>query len=342
MTTAAPMVSATAPVTADKGAKKAKKNMKKVKGAPEHPADKKQRIRQHSHGENIYNIFNILFFAIFTFLCFYPFYYLIINSISNNQLSAAGEINWWPQGIHFDNYEKVFALDGLSTAALVSLGRTVLGTALTVIASAFLGFMFTQQQMWHRKFWYRFVIVTMYFNAGIIPAFITMRNLHLTNTFWVYVLPAIVQPFNIILVKTYIESIPASLQEAAEVDGAGTFTIFRKIILPMCQPILATVAIFSAVGQWNSFQDTLIYITDSKLYSLQYLLYQYLNQASSIANQVKASAGSALNVASLATAQTPTSIRMTIAVVVVLPILFVYPFFQRYFVKGMTLGAVKG
>lgn len=336
------MVSATAPVTADKGAKKAKKNMKKVKGAPEHPADKKQRIRQHSHGENIYNIFNILFFAIFTFLCFYPFYYLIINSISNNQLSAAGEINWWPQGIHFDNYEKVFALDGLSTAALVSLGRTVLGTALTVIASAFLGFMFTQQQMWHRKFWYRFVIVTMYFNAGIIPAFITMRNLHLTNTFWVYVLPAIVQPFNIILVKTYIESIPASLQEAAEVDGAGTFTIFRKIILPMCQPILATVAIFSAVGQWNSFQDTLIYITDSKLYSLQYLLYQYLNQASSIANQVKASAGSALNVASLATAQTPTSIRMTIAVVVVLPILFVYPFFQRYFVKGMTLGAVKG
>ena len=342
MTTAAPMVSATAPVTADKGAKKAKKNMKKVKGAPEHPADKKQRIRQHSHGENIYNIFNILFFAIFTFLCFYPFYYLIINSISNNQFSAAGEINWWPQGIHFDNYEKVFALDGLSTAALVSLGRTVLGTALTVIASAFLGFMFTQQQMWHRKFWYRFVIITMYFNAGIIPAFITMRNLHLTNTFWVYVLPAIVQPFNIILVKTYIESIPASLQEAAEVDGAGTFTIFRKIILPMCQPILATVAIFSAVGQWNSFQDTLIYITDSKLYSLQYLLYQYLNQASSIANQVKASAGSALNVASLATAQTPTSIRMTIAVVVVLPILFVYPFFQRYFVKGMTLGAVKG
>lgn len=315
---------------------------KKVAGAPEHPTDKDQRIRQHSTGENVYNVFNILFFAIFTFLCFYPFYYLIINSISNNQLSASGQVNWWPIGVHFDNYAKVFALDGLQTATLVSLGRTVIGTALTVIASAFLGFMFTQDQMWHRKFWYRFVIVTMYFNAGIIPAFITMRNLHLTNTFWVYVLPAIVQPFNIILVKTYIESIPSSLQEAAEVDGAGTFTIFRKIILPMCQPILATVAIFSAVGQWNSFQDTLIYITDSKLYSLQYLLYQYLNQASSLANQMKASAGSALNVASLATAQTPTSIRMTIAVVVVLPILFVYPFFQRYFVKGMTLGAVKG
>lgn len=319
------------------------KKLKKLKeGAPQHPSDPNQRIRQHSKGENVYNIFNILFFAIFTFLCFYPFYYLIINSVSNNQKSASGKINWWIEGLHFDNYSKVFALDGLGTSAMVSLGRTVIGTALTVIASAFLGFMFTQQQMWHRKFWYRFVIVTMYFNAGLIPAFITMRNLGLTNTFWVYVIPAIVQPFNIILVKTYIESIPASLQEAAEVDGAGTFMIFRKIILPMCQPILATVAIFSAVGQWNSFQDTLIYITDSKLYSLQYLLYQYLNQASALAAQVRASAGSAVNVAALATQQTPTSIRMTIAVIVVLPILFVYPFFQRYFVKGMTLGAVKG
>lgn len=321
---------------------KGKKNKKVRGGAPLHPEDPKQRIRQHSHGENVYNVFNIIFFAIFTFLCFYPFYYLIINSISNNAMSAAGQINWWPQGIHWDNYGKVFQLDGLGQSALVSLGRTVIGTVLTVLASAYLGFMFTQEKMWHRQFWYRFVIITMYFNAGLIPAFICMRNLHLTNTFWVYVLPAVVQPFNIILVKTYIESIPKSLQEAAEVDGAGELTIFGKIILPMCQPILATVAIFSAVGQWNSFQDTLIYITDSRLYSLQYVLYRYLNQASSLANQVKASAGSTLNVASLATQQTPTSIRMTIAVIVVLPILFVYPFFQRYFVKGMFLGAVKG
>ncbi|MGL4941367.1 MAG: carbohydrate ABC transporter permease, partial [Bifidobacterium asteroides] len=166
--------------------------------------------------------------------------------------------------------------------------------------------------------------------------------LGLTNNFWVYILPAIVQPFNIILVKTYIESIPSSLQEAAEVDGAGTLTVFFKIVLPMCTPILATVAIFSAVGQWNSFQDTLIYMTDSKLYSLQYLLYQYINQASSLASAVKASAGGALNMAALATQQTPSSIRMTVSVIVVLPILFIYPLFQRYFVKGMMLGAVKG
>ena len=242
-------------------------------------------------------------------------------------------------GWHWDNYKTVLGLDGLGQAAWISVARTVIGTVLTVLASAYLGFMFTQQKMWKRSFWYRFVVITMYFNAGLIPMFITMKNYGLTNNFWVYILPAIVQPFNIILVKTYIESIPASLQEAAEVDGAGTMTVFWKIVLPMCTPILATVAIFSAVNQWNSFQDTLIYMTDSKLWSLQYLLYTYINQASSIANSVKANAA---NAALLATAATPTAIRMTVSVIVVLPIMFVYPFFQRFFVKGMMLGAVKG
>lgn len=291
--------------------------------------------------DHAFNVVNYLVFGILTFLCVYPFYYLIINSISANDLSANGMINWLPQQIHFQNYIKVFQLSGLGTATLISVARTVIGTACTVMASAFLGFMFTQERMWGRKFWYRVVVITMYFNAGLIPMFMTMRTLHLTNTFWVYIIPAIVQPFNIIMVKTYVESIPASLQEAAEIDGAGVLTIFWKIILPTCKPILATVAIWSAVGQWNSFQDTLIYITDQKLYSLQYLLYTYLNQASSLATMVKQS-GSASSVANLVTQQTPTSIRMTISVIVVLPILFVYPLFQKNFVKGIMIGSVKG
>lgn len=293
-------------------------------------------------GERVFKVANMFFFIIFTLICVYPFYYLIINSISGNNLSAAGVINWLPRNIHFQNYIEVLKLDGLTLAALVSVGRTVIGTVLTVMASAFLGYMFTQEKMWHRQFWYRFVIVTMYFNAGIIPMFITMKNLHLTNTFWVYVLPAIVQPFNIILVKTFIESLPKSLEEAAELDGATTLQTFWKVILPSCTPILATVAIFTAVGQWNSFQDTLIYITDQKLYSLQYLLYQYINQASSLAAMVKNNAGGALNLGAVATQQTPTSIRMTVSIIVVLPIMFIYPMFQRYFVKGIMLGAVKG
>lgn len=281
-------------------------------------------------------------FFLFMVICAYPFYYLIVNSVSNNEMSALGNIRFLPRGLHLENYKEVLKLSGLPLAAGVSVARTVIGTAATVLASAFLGFMFTQERMWKRQFWYRFIIITMYFNAGLIPLFITMKLLHLTNNFWVYVLPFIVQPFNIILVKTYIESMPKSLEEAAEMDGANILQIFFKVILPNCTPILATVAIFSAVTQWNSFQDTLIYMTNQKLYSLQYLLYTYLNQANSLAQMVKSSGGSVSNVASVATMQTPTSIRMTISVIVILPIIFIYPLFQRYFVKGIMLGAVKG
>ncbi len=302
----------------------------------------KAKKKKLTAGDKTFNVLNYLVFGIFTLICIYPFYYMIINTISANDLSAAGEINFLPSGIHFANYKALLELDGLGSAAIVSIGKTVIGTVCTVLSSAFLGFMFTQDKMWKRKLWYRIVVITMYFNAGVIPMFLTMKNLHLTNTFWVYVIPAIVQPFNIILVKTYVESIPKALQEAAEIDGAGIFKIFYKIILPACTPILATVAIFSAVNQWNNYQDTLLYITDQKLYSLQYLLYTYINQASSLAAMVKNSGTGAISSAVLATQQTGTSIRMTVSVVVVLPILCIYPMFQRFFVKGIMIGSVKG
>ena len=295
-----------------------------------------------SAGDKTFSVINYLVFGLFTLICIYPFYYMIINTISANDLSAEGAINFLPKGIHFSNYKALLSLNGLGQAALVSIGKTVIGTVTTVLATAFLGYMFTQERMWKRKFWYRYVVIIMYFNAGLIPMFITMKTLGLTNTFWVYIIPGIVQPFNIILVKTYIESLPKSVQEAAEIDGAGVFRRFWQITLPVCTPILATVAIFSAVGQWNSYQDTLIYITDQKLYSLQYLLYTYINQASSLAAMVRNSGVQGMNAASLATQQTSTSIQMTVSVIVVLPILCIYPMFQRYFVKGIMIGSVKG
>ncbi|AXK46783.1 carbohydrate ABC transporter permease [Brachybacterium saurashtrense] len=289
-----------------------------------------------------FSIVNYTVFALLAFVCGYPFYYLIVNSISANDLSALGEIRFLPQGMHLDNYRQVFDLDGLPRAAVISVARTVIGTIATVLASAYLGFMFTQQRLWKRQFWYRVVIITMYFNAGLIPIFIIVKSLGLTNSFWVYILPMVVQPFNIILVKTFVESMPSELQEAAEMDGASILQIFFRVYLPNMTPILATIAIFSAVAQWNSFQDTLIYITDQSLYTLQFLLYMYINQADSLAQAAQQSGGDLGAVAGAATSQTATSIRTTVAVVVVLPILFVYPLFQRYFVKGIMLGAVKG
>lgn len=302
----------------------------------------KTSITRRSFGDTLFTGVNSLVFLILVVLCAYPFYYLIINSLSANDVSALGDVRIWPIGVHLDNYAQVFQLPGLSQAALITIARTVIGTAATVLASAFLGFMFTQKRMWGRLFWYRFVIVTMYFSAGLIPAFIIMKNLGLTNNFWVYVLPFIVQPFFIILVKTYVESMPESLQEAAELDGANIVQIFFRVHLPNMTPILATVAIFAAVAQWNSFQDTLIYITDQNLYTLQYQLYMYINQASSLAQAAQQAGGDLSGIAGAATSQTPTSIRMTVSVLVVLPIIFIYPLFQRFFVKGIMLGAVKG
>jgi len=305
------------------------------------PKYKKKKMKT-SLGDKILSTATYIIYTFFAFVCVYPFYYIFINTISANNLSERGKILFWPQGLHFTNYVNVLKIPGLFQALKVSVARTVLGTALTVIIAAFLGYMFTRDTLWKRKLWYRFVVATMYFNAGIIPWFITMKNLGLTNNFWAYIFPVAVSPFYIVLCKTFVESIPKELQDAAEIDGAGTLRIFRSIILPVIKPILATVAIFTAVSQWNSFQDTLLLVTDSKLYTLQFTLYQYINQASSLKALVNSSTSSANMAASLASAQTATSIRMTVTIIVVTPIVLVYPFFQRFFVKGIMIGAVKG
>ncbi len=302
---------------------------------------KKRKRQKQSFGDALISVLIYIFYAVFAFICVYPFYYIFINTISNNDLSQKGLIIFLPHGIHFENYIKAIKIPGLLNAAIISISRTVIGTLLTTMTTAFMGYMFTRESLWHRKFWYRFVIVTMYFNAGIIPWFLTMRNLHLTNNFWGYILPTVVSPFYIILAKTFVESIPKELQQAAEIDGAGTLTMFYRVILPVIKPILATVAIFAAVAQWNAFQDTLLLMTDNKLYSLQFILYQYINQASSLKQLVNSSSGAAV-AQSVATVQTATSIRMTVTIIVVAPILLIYPIFQRYFVRGIMIGAVKG
>lgn len=291
--------------------------------------------------DRLISVVTYLIYTFFAFVCAYPFYYIFINSISANNLSERGKILFWPKEIHFNNYSQVLKIPDLFNALKVSVERTVVGTAFTVVIAAFLGYMFTRETLWKRKFWYRMVAATMYFNAGIIPWFITMKNLGLTNNFWGYIFPVAVQPFYVILCKTFVESVPHELQDAAEIDGAGTLRVFFSIIIPVIKPILATVAIFAAVAQWNSFQDTLLLVTDPKLNTLQFTLYQYLNQASSLKALVNSSSG--LNLAaSLAHAQTATSIRMTVTVVVVTPIILVYPIFQKFFTKGIMIGAVKG
>ena len=302
-----------------------------------------QPRKRHIHrtfSDQLINVITYIVYAFFTFVCLYPFYYLIINSISANNLSERGKVIFWPLEIHFTNYKNLATIPGLTDAAVMSVLRTVVGTVMTVMIAAFLGYMFTRQTLWRRKLWYRFVAITMYFNAGIIPWYLAMKTIGLTNNFWGYILPTVIQPFYIILCKTYCESVPQALQDAAEIDGAGTLRIFFRIMLPVIKPILATIAIFAAVNQWNAFQDTLLLMRDKRLYTLQYVLYQYITQASSI--KISASTTTTDIASALATAATATSIRMTVTVVVVIPVMMIYPFFQRFFTKGIMIGAVKG
>lgn len=288
-----------------------------------------------------FNVINTFVFLIITFMCVFPFYYIFINTISNNKLSSSGKILFYPRQIHYDNYAEVLKLRGIGLAALISALRTILGTSLTLLGSSFLGYAFSKSEYWKRKLWYRFVIISMYFSAGLIPWFVTMRAIGLYDNFLAYILPSMISPFYVILFKTYVEQMPPSLEESVQIDGGGYAVRFFNIILPLSTPILATIAVFSCAGQWNAFLDTLFLVKSQKLFTLQYILYQYLNQANALAALMRTSQTSNANIAAL-NLLTPTSVRMTISFVVVLPILFVYPFLQRYFVKGIMIGAIKG
>ncbi|HBP38405.1 MAG TPA: ABC transporter permease [Clostridiales bacterium] len=291
-----------------------------------------QHIMKLSAGDRIFDGFNTAFMILFMFSCLYPFYYIFIYSISD-PIQASKGVLFWPLEPTLANYIAVTSIRGIGKAVLVSIGRTVIGSALMVFCSSLLGYLVSRESMPLRKVVYRFFVITMYFSAGLIPVFILFKTLGLYNSFFVYIIPGAVAVFNMILVKTSIEQLPASLEESAKLDGAGYFLIFRKIIFPLCLPIVATIALFGAVGQWNSWSDTLIFTTNKDLRSLQYVLYQLLKEASNIAKE-------ALEGKKIRT--TPAAVKMTVTMVVTIPILLVYPFMQRYFVKGIMIGAIKG
>ncbi|NLY47947.1 MAG: carbohydrate ABC transporter permease [Clostridiales bacterium] len=289
----------------------------------------------------LFDIINYTFFISFTLLCLFPFYYILINTISDNGLVRAGKINFIPQGFHLKNYLSLFAVNDLSVSFWVTLGRTLLGTALMVISSGFVGYLVTKKQMWGRKIWYRMLIISMYFNAGLIPWYMNMSTLGLTNRFAAYIIPSIVVPYNIILVKTYIESIPEEIEESARIDGAGYLVIFKSIIFPLSKPILATIAVFGAVGHWNSFTDSLILMqSNPSLYTLQHRLYIYLNTSSNLKALMQS--GGVITQSMIESQLNSKVISYTISMITAIPILLVYPFMQRYFEKGIMMGAVKG
>lgn len=302
----------------------------------------KKKKKKQKASDIVFNIVNYTFFGLFALICMYPFYYVIINSISDNSRVLVGAIKFLPQGIHFQNYIDSLQLPGMGRAAFNSVARTVVGTLFMLTGTSILGYAMSRPEYWHRKFWYRFMICTMYFGAGLIPGYMNIKRLGLMDTFWVYVVGSFISPYNMVLMKTYVENgIPQSLEEAAIMDGAGYAKRFLKIILPLSKPIISTVAIFEAVGQWNSYMDTILYTIGDDLQTLQSKLYLFLNRASMLASMMKNVSDSSL-LRQMAQQANPTSVRHTVTVITLLPVLLIYPFFQRYFTKGIMMGAVKG
>ncbi|MBR4332248.1 MAG: carbohydrate ABC transporter permease, partial [Clostridia bacterium] len=246
----------------------------------------RSRKKKMSREDKIFHTINYTVFFLLALICIYPFYYLIINTISRNDYVDLGLVMYAPIGIHFQNYVNIFKLSNVLNSVFISVARTVLGTFIPLVFTTILGYLFTKEHMKHRKFLYRFTIITMYFSAGMIPVYMNIRMLGLLNNFWVYVIPSLIKVYNVVLVKTFIESLHAALEESAQIDGAGYFRRFVHIVFPLSTPILATIALFNAVGAWNSYMDTLLYITDSKLYTMQFQLYEYLNQAAALAKSL--------------------------------------------------------
>ena len=282
---------------------------------------------------------NVTLLVLFALLCFYPFYYLVIYSLSDSSQAAQGLVTIFPRGITLENYRQVMQIPEIPRAFLVSVTRSVVGATLTITCCAFFAYLVSKPEMYGRKFIYRMLIITMYVGGGLIPTYLVYRAYGLRNNFLVYLLPSALSAYNVVLIKTYMESIPASLEESALLDGASIGDCFWRIIFPLSIPIIMAVFIFSLVGQWNAWFDAHIYMTRrADLFPLQYILYRYLSQAQQLADRLLSDVGGNVDQIVL----TPESVRMTVTVVALVPIMMAYPFLQRYFIKGIMIGAVKG
>lgn len=285
----------------------------------------------------LFDIFNTILIGALAFLCLYPLYFLLINSLSESSAVATG-IYLWPKGFTLQAFEEVIGEAGIINSIGISVARTIIGAGVSVGCCSFLAYMLTQPLLPCRKFIYRMVVVTMYLNAGFIPLYLTITNLGLRNNFLVYILPYAISAYYVILIKTYIEGMPKELRESAELDGAGTVRVYLSIVFPLAKPILACIAIFAAVFQWNAWTDDLYFISGAAGANLHCLQFQLYKKIATLSVKDTAAALSGSNSAQSST----TTIRMAMTMITVLPIICVYPFMQRYFVKGIMLGAVKG
>lgn len=272
----------------------------------------------------------------------YPFWNTVVISFNLGTDTIRGGIYLWPRIWTIQNYKAVWVTAKIPQALMVSVARAVVSTLLNLFFTTMLAYALSRKEFVLRKPLTLLVVLSMYVNAGLFPHYFLIKALHLNGTFWVYVIPSIISAFNFIVIRTFIKTIPDSIFESARIDGVGDFKMFMRFVLPLCKPVLATVALFVAVGAWNAWFDTVLYNSNKPhLFTLQYqlmaLLQSSMNQSKSAADI--GAAGMAANAA--ANMVTPISIRSAIVIVAAAPIIAVYPSVQRYFIVGMNVGSIK-
>ncbi|MUT67495.1 carbohydrate ABC transporter permease [Paenibacillus sp. NEAU-GSW1] len=292
--------------------------------------------------DKIFDTVNIILMLGLVCITLYPFINMFALSFNDANDSIRGGVYFWPRMWTLDNYNYIFNEASIYFATFISAARTILGTVVSVFFTAMLAYTISRQEYVLRKFVTVAFIFTMYFSGGLIPGYLLIKELGMINSFWVYIIPGIISVFNMIVIRSFIEGLPEGIMESARMDGAGDFTTFFRIVLPLTVPALATVSLFVAVGQWNSWFDVFLYNSSHiELSTLQYELMKILQTSNTAANST--TAGDAFASAqSGGVSVTPTSIRATMTIIASLPIIMVYPFLQKYFVKGMTVGGVKG
>lgn len=276
--------------------------------------------------------------AVVFFLSLYPFYLAVVLSFNEGLDAQSGRIYFWPRKFTLENYSQLFSDREWITAIFVSVARTVLGTSLTVFFTVLVAYGLSRRDLVGRKIYFNFIIFAMYFSGGIIPYYAILRQLNLLNNFFVYVIPGMLNIFYMLVSISFIQALPPEMEDAAKVDGAGELRILFSVVLPLSLPLLATIAIFTSVGHWNSWYDSAFFITSKNkayLHTLAYKLIEVVRRATI------STANSTVDTATKVKA-TMLSRQLAAMVVAVFPILAVYPFFQKYIVSGITLGAVKG
>ena len=298
-------------------------------------AVKSRRIKQ----DWAFPLVNTIFLILLMFITLYPVINTVAYSFNEGTDALRGNIGLLPRKFSLDSYKSILSDVAVYRAAWISASKTVLITLLNLFWTSMLAYALSRKEFVLRKFITLIMVLTMYINAGLIPNYLLIsKTLHLSNKYLVYIIPTMFSCFNMIVIRTYIAGLPEALVESARIDGAGDLRIFWQIIFPLCKPVLATVALFVAVGSWNSWFDTYLYVGGKKdLYTLQYLLKMKLATTQASANAAKSTAEAMSTLGQT----TPITIRCAITVIAAIPIMVVYPFLQQYFVKGIALGSVK-